>query len=139
MMKRIRLEAVYPHDIEDVWEAVATSEGLAAWLMPNDFTPVKGREFSFKMESATGFDGTIACRVLECSPPRHLSFSWCAGDAASVVTITLTPLGKATTLTLEHEGFENESGVAMYEILKGGWTKKLLGGILAGYLAERAS
>lgn len=31
--------------IRKVWEAVATSAGIAVWFMPNNFEPVVGHEF----------------------------------------------------------------------------------------------
>ncbi|MBB5322950.1 uncharacterized protein YndB with AHSA1/START domain [Anoxybacillus tepidamans] len=33
----IRQTVVFRALIQKVWQAVATSEGLAAWFMPNDF------------------------------------------------------------------------------------------------------
>lgn len=38
----IHKQAVFHASIEKVWEAVATSEGIAAWFMPNDFRPEIG-------------------------------------------------------------------------------------------------
>ena len=31
--------------VEQVWEAVATSEGMAGWFMPNSFEPTVGANF----------------------------------------------------------------------------------------------
>ncbi|WP_369681851.1 SRPBCC domain-containing protein [Alicyclobacillus macrosporangiidus] len=39
----IRHTVILRAPIERVWKAVATSEGLAGWWMPNTFEPVAGR------------------------------------------------------------------------------------------------
>jgi len=55
--RRIEHEAVYPHARERVWRALVDPAELAAWLMPTDFAPDVGHEFSLQ----TGDDhiGTI--------------------------------------------------------------------------------
>jgi uncharacterized protein YndB with AHSA1/START domain len=44
-LQDIRQTMVYNAPIQKVWDAVATSEGLAAWFMPNDLQPIEGHEF----------------------------------------------------------------------------------------------
>jgi len=84
--------------IEKVWEAVSTSEGIAAWFMPNDFQPVKGHEFRLHTPY-----GVSSCKVTELDPPNRLTFTW---GANWVVTFELHERGNHTEFTLIHDGWE---------------------------------
>lgn len=66
----IRQTVVLNAPIQKVWNAVATSEGLAAWFMPNDFRPVVGHAFHLD----AGPYGKSPCKVMEVDPPHRLSF-----------------------------------------------------------------
>lgn len=59
--------ALHPPDasISRVWKALTTSEGLALWLMPNDFQPVVGAQFTFKAGPQGDWNGIVECRVTE--------------------------------------------------------------------------
>lgn len=46
MLPVIRETVLINAPIERVWSAVATSEGLTAWFVTNDFQPVVGHEFT---------------------------------------------------------------------------------------------
>jgi uncharacterized protein YndB with AHSA1/START domain len=85
--------------IRKVWDAVATSEGLAAWFMPNDFQPVEGHEFHLN----AGQFGMSPCKVTEVNPPHRLSFDW-GKDWA--ITFELTERDSQTELTLIHSGWD---------------------------------
>jgi uncharacterized protein YndB with AHSA1/START domain len=85
--------------IRKVWDAVATSEGLAAWFMPNDFQPVEGHEFHLN----AGQFGMSPCKVTEVNPPYRLSFDW-GKDWA--ITFELTERDSQTELTLIHSGWD---------------------------------
>ncbi|GAB7386272.1 SRPBCC domain-containing protein [Bacillaceae bacterium] len=93
----IRKTAVFNAPIEKVWEAVATSEGIAKWFMPNDFTPKAGHAFTLQSPF-----GPSPCKVLELEPPNRLSFSW--GDGWRV-TFELKELDGKTEFTLIHSGW----------------------------------
>jgi uncharacterized protein YndB with AHSA1/START domain len=84
--------------IQKVWQAVATSEGIAAWFMPNDFQPKLGHEFTLQTQF-----GPIACKVLDLDPPHVLSFSW--GDFGWRVSFALKDLKGKTEFTLIHAGW----------------------------------
>jgi uncharacterized protein YndB with AHSA1/START domain len=94
----IRKTAVFNAPIQKVWEAVATSEGIAAWFMPNDFEPKVGHEFTLQ----TPF-GPSPCKVLELDPPHHLSFSW--DTFGWRVSFELKELDGKTEFTLIHSGW----------------------------------
>ena len=98
----IRKTVVLDAPIEKVWKAVATSQGLAAWWMANDFEPVLGHEFVLH----TGQYGDSPCKVTEIDPPNHLRFKW--GKDWSLA-FELRDQGGKTELTLIHSGWDSES------------------------------
>ncbi|MEC2343820.1 MULTISPECIES: SRPBCC family protein [Paenibacillus] len=108
--------------ISRVWEAVATSEGIAAWFMPNSFQPVLGYEFVLH----AGPFGDSPCKVMELEPPHRLSFTW---GKDWTVTFELEEKGEQTEFTLIHGGWTadqvTEFGEA-HELVRGrmdqGWT-----------------
>jgi uncharacterized protein YndB with AHSA1/START domain len=120
--------------IAKVWNAVATSEGLAAWYMPNDFEPVEGQAFTLR-----GPFGPSACKVTAIDPPNRLTFSW---DEDWVVTFELRELDRATTeFTLIHSGWiagkilsgSGESHDVVHDRMNNGWESAVLPR-LAGYV-----
>lgn len=84
--------------IDKVWQAVASSEGLSHWLMPNDFQPRLGHEFTLKTQF-----GPVPCKVLEIDPPTRLSFTW--DDFGWQVTFELEELKGKTEFTVIHSGW----------------------------------
>lgn len=131
-MKGIRIERDYPHPVERVWEALATSRGLAAWLMPNDFEPRVGHRSVLRAKKQPGWRGFVECEVLELVPQRTLAWSW-KGDEKqipSTVRFTLTPIQGGTRLLLEHDGFHGFGGWMSRTMMSGGWRSKLLGKLL---------
>ncbi|MDQ0339689.1 uncharacterized protein YndB with AHSA1/START domain [Caldalkalibacillus uzonensis] len=84
--------------IDKVWQTVSTSEGIAAWFMPNDFVAEVGQTFTLQ----TPF-GPTPCKVLELEPPHLLSFAW--GESGWQVTFELQALGDKTQFTLTHSGW----------------------------------
>ncbi|UFJ42617.1 SRPBCC domain-containing protein [Brevibacillus humidisoli] len=95
----IRQTTVFNAPIEKVWAAVATSEGIAAWFMPNDFQPVLGHEFHLN----AGPYGKSPCKVTEIDPPNRLSFNW---DKDWTITFELKDLDGKTEFTLIHSGWD---------------------------------
>ncbi|CAH0119781.1 MULTISPECIES: SRPBCC domain-containing protein [unclassified Paenibacillus] len=88
--------------IEKVWEAVATSEGIAAWFMPNDFQPIDGYEFQLN----AGPYGMSPCKVTEIDPPNRLSFTW---GKDWTVTFELADMNGRTEFTLIHAGWDADT------------------------------
>ena len=131
MRTDIDLSASYPFPPERVWGALTSSEALATWLMPNDFAPVKGHQFTFRTKPAPGFDGTVHCEVLELDPPRRMVWSWAGGPLDTTVTFTLEPSGDGTHLRLQHEGFHGLAAQLVRRIMGNGWPR-----ILRRHLAE---
>jgi uncharacterized protein YndB with AHSA1/START domain len=128
----------YPYPAEQVWAALTSSEALAAWLMPNDFKPVPGHQFTFQTKPAPGFDGIVHCEVLEIDPPHRMAWSWAGGKIDTTVTFTLAPDGQhATRLRLRQVGFHGLSGQLTRRILAGGYPR-ILGQRLPAWLARAA-
>jgi uncharacterized protein YndB with AHSA1/START domain len=98
-LQDIRQTMVYNAPIQKVWDAVATSEGLAAWFMPNDLQPIEGHEFHL---NAAQF-GMSPCRVTVVDPPNKLSFNW---GKDWTLTFELKELGEQTEFTLIHSGWD---------------------------------
>jgi uncharacterized protein YndB with AHSA1/START domain len=97
-LPEIRHTVVFNAPIQKVWEAVATSEGMAKWFMPNDFQPKIGHEFHLQSPF-----GPSPCKVLELDPPNRLSFAW--DKFGWQVTIELKELDGKTQFTLIHSGW----------------------------------
>jgi len=112
--------------IEKVWKAISTSEGLAMWLMPNNFEPELGYEFTFRSKPKGNWDGIVHCEVKELNPPSRLGFTWCGNNLEQYVSFELIELDKnKTEFTLIHSGWSEEN-VALREVMYDGW----------GYLSE---
>jgi uncharacterized protein YndB with AHSA1/START domain len=127
MKADIDLTVSYPHPPTRVWDALTSSDALAAWFMPNDFKPVVGHRFTFRTRPrrAFGFDGIVRCEVLELDPPRRMVWSWHGGSLDTTVTFTLVPTGTGTTLRMRQLGFHGLGAQLTRRILAGGWPKIL--------------
>lgn len=133
MKADLTVEHVYHHPIERVWAALNSAEALASWLMPNDFQPVLGHEFTFRTDPAPGFDGVVHCRVLELTPPTRMVWSWRGGPIDTTVTFTLTPLGADTRFHVRQLGFTGLGGLFARLVLAGG-KRRMYGQALPAYL-----
>jgi len=124
----IRRHHLFNAPIAKVWEAVATSEGIAAWFMPNDFKPELGYEFHLN----AGPYGMSPCKVTELDPPNKLSFTW---GHTWTLTFELAERDGKTEFTLIHGGWAAEGQTefgephdVVRERMAGGWvglTEKL--------------
>jgi uncharacterized protein YndB with AHSA1/START domain len=114
----------YPQPPERVWRALVDPEELALWLMPNDFAPLVGRQFTMECEPF----GRIQAEVLEMEPERRLSCRWAGSFGDTVVTFELTPTATGTRLRLEHSGWSDENK-PFRDQFAGGWTGKLSDGL----------
>jgi uncharacterized protein YndB with AHSA1/START domain len=117
----IRKQMVFNAPIEKVWKAVATSEGIAAWFMPNTFQPILGHEFVLH----AGHFGDSPCKVTELDPPNRLAFNW--GKDWQVL-FELKDLGGKTEFTLIHSGWDadtvtefGEKHVVVRDRMDNGW------------------
>ena len=97
-----------PHPPEKVWRAITHPELVSRWLLPvTGLSREPGAAFTFQTQPMPGWDGTVACRMLEVEPGRMLRYSWVVGDMEldTVVTFTLAPTETGTRLQLVQAGF----------------------------------
>ncbi|MFC5450947.1 SRPBCC family protein [Paenibacillus aestuarii] len=120
-LQAIRQTVVLNAPIQKVWNTVATSEGIAAWFMPNNFKPELGYEFHLE----AGPFGQSPCKVTELAPPNRLAFAW--GKDWSL-TFELVEQDGKTEFTLIHDGWDidkvtefGQSHAEVRERMAGGW------------------
>ncbi|WP_026694232.1 SRPBCC family protein [Peribacillus kribbensis] len=97
--QEIRKTVVLHAPLEKVWKAAATSEGIAAWWMPNTFEPIVGHEFILH----AGQFGDSPCKVTEIIPESRVSFNW----------------GKDWQLTFELKGIDEQK--TEFTLIHSGW------------------
>ena len=116
----IRKVVIFNAPIAKVWKGVATSEGLAAWYMPNNFKPILGQEFYVD-------DGRFHanCKVTEINPEHRLGFTF--GKDWHIL-FELKDLGGKTEFTLIHSGWDankvtefGQSHTVIREVMERGW------------------
>lgn len=131
-MAAIEVDQFVGRPVQQVWQALTDPDLLARWLMPNDFKPVVGHQFTFRTEPVPqhGFDGIVHCQVLALDPPQLLRISWRGGTLDTTVTWRLVPEGTGTRFLITHDGFDDTDPAqqAAMKILGGGWR---------GHLARR--
>ncbi|MGM0920508.1 MAG: SRPBCC family protein [Bacillota bacterium] len=124
-LQDITQTVVYNAPIEKVWNAVSTSEGIAAWFMPNDFQPEVGHEFHLQSPF-----GPSPCKVIQLEPPHRLSFTW--DTDGWIVTFLLKEMEGKTEFTLIHGGWKqpdtilpkaNEKASVIRDRMNHGWIK----------------
>lgn len=103
-LEDIKQTAIFKAPIQKVWDAVSTSEGIAAWFMPNDFQPIVGHEFHVQSPF-----GPSPCEVTEINAPNRLSFTW--DTEGWVITFILKELGDQTEFTLIHGGWKTPDAI----------------------------
>lgn len=134
-MAAIEVDQFLPRPAGQVWQALTEPELLARWLMPNDFQPVVGHQFTFRTEPVPrhGFDGIVHCQVLAVDPPRLLRLAWHGGSIDTTVTWRLVPEGTGTRFLITHDGFDETDPVqrATMDILGGGWRGHLIRNLLS--------
>lgn len=129
----IVVEDVFAHSPALLWRTLTTPELMGRWLMtPEGFSPEVGTRFTYQTTPAGPWDGVIHCEVLEATPERRLSYSWCGGHEQNVgygsrlettVTWTLTPVNGGTRLQLVHAGFRPPENDTAYAKMSEGWRK----------------
>jgi uncharacterized protein YndB with AHSA1/START domain len=123
-LQDIKQTVVINAPIQKVWDQVSTSEGIAAWLMPNDFKPEVGYEFHIQSPF-----GPSPCKVTEFDPPNTLSFIW--DTDGWFLSFILKEVDGKTEFTLIHGGWKpadeivgkaGEKASVIRERMSHGWT-----------------
>ena len=139
--RTIRVDQFLAHPPARVWHALTDPDLLAAWLMPNDFRPVLGHQFTFRTHPRpdAGVDGIVHCQVLDLDPERLLRISWRGGRLDTTVTWTLIPEGRGTRLFLEHDGFDPDDPIqdSARRILGSGWRSGVLTALQAALAVDQ--
>ncbi len=104
--RTVRMERVYAHSPERVWNALTDPRALAQWMLPTTFKPLPGHRFRFTRPSAEGKRQSVHCQVVEVEVPHRLAYTWQAEEdrAPTLVTWTLEAVAEGTCLRLEHIG-----------------------------------
>ncbi len=142
MQKEIKNEWVYEQPANEVWGYLTQPELIALWLMPNDFKPVLGHEFQFRVKPMLnmGLDGIFDCKVLEIISFQKLVYSWKGGPGNGITTLdtvvewTLEKYGNGTKLFLKQSGFK-EDNLTIFTAMMNGWEqniKKMINYLSAG-------
>jgi hypothetical protein len=123
-MAAIEVDQFLAQPPEQVWHALTDPDLLVRWLMPNDFRPAVGHQFTFRTEPVPqhGFDGSASLRLRGAGPadfPRRSSRSFLAPSL-------LSPVRRRPALA--HDGFDDgDPGQRMtMGILGGGWRGHLI-------------
>jgi uncharacterized protein YndB with AHSA1/START domain len=128
--RSVVIERDMPHPPEKVWRALTQGPLIEEWLMQNDFQPVVGHKFNFRMAPMPHWNGVTDCEVLVVEPNRRLSYSWSAsGEEAArglktIVTWTLTPTKTGVLVRMEHSGFRPDED-ANYKGASYGWQRNI--------------
>jgi uncharacterized protein YndB with AHSA1/START domain len=138
----VHVDQFLAHPPDRVWQALTDPDLLARWLMPNDFAPVRGHQFTFTTQPRPDFDGIVHCAVLDIEAERLLRISWRGGTALdTTVTWRLVPEGRGTRLFLAHDGFDPDDPgqQAVRRIMGGGWRSRVLARLATCLAGEPAT
>jgi uncharacterized protein YndB with AHSA1/START domain len=75
---RFEIELVVPGSAEQVWHAIASAEGISAWMLPTELEPREGGAVTFHM----GPDASSRGRITHFEPARRVAYE---EDWASLV------------------------------------------------------
>ena len=117
--------------IEKVWQALTdpkmTEQYWFGYRLASDWKV--GSHYVVDKDGVPPFDKGI---VLECDPPRRLSYTFkhelfeeLRGEPATKVTFTIEPFEKVVKLTVTHEGFAD--GSKLLGAISNGWPAILSG------------
>lgn len=126
----VRLQRIYPHPIDRVWDAVTDSEDLKHWFPGRaDIDLTVGGRVVFSSDPNT--DDTFG-EVLTLDPPNSISFSWGANElrfALEAIGATETRLVLIDVLDGKPSAARNGAG---WTVCLGELTKRLDGIVSAG-------
>jgi len=120
-----------------VFEALATSEGIASWWGPDDLPvisakadPRVGGRFQVRFRTRDGLEHECAGEFLEIVRPERIVMSWQwtsggetrEGESTSRLELHLRAIDAGTELTLIHAALRDESSARSHER---GWSGAL--------------
>ncbi|MBI2738631.1 MAG: SRPBCC family protein [Rhodospirillales bacterium] len=126
----VTLTRLYDTSVDDLWDALTSSERLPRW-----FLPVEG---DLRLGGRYQLRGNAGGTITACTPPTHFAATWEFGGGTSWIDVKLAAERGKARLTLEHtaliEDHWNQFGPGAVGI---GWDLALIG--LGRYLATGAS
>ena len=133
MTANIKHQLFFPHPPESIWEYLTNAQLMELWLMKNDFQPIMGHEFQFRIKPVPSldFDGIVYCKVLEIVPFKKLSYSWKLGpgdgttNIDSIVRWELRSKDNGTELLLDHGDFVIMKHLGIVNSMREGWLKNM--------------
>jgi len=134
MIEDIGLTIDIDAPVERVWQ-VLHSEGLVEqWLGCLGYRAEIGHVFHMQPDAAKRAAGDVSgathCELLALEPPYLMTFSWYYPETPkTMVTLTLTPSGTGTRVSLRHDGWDqfDEADIkAVRDMLAGGWSSFVL-------------
>ena len=131
----LRFERLLDAPVATVWRWLVDPELRAKWFMAGPIDLRVGGSFGLTIAHDNLSDGDVPTperyakmqghgwseTITRVEPERVLAFEWDNGDNGEV-TITLTPEGERTRLSLVHSGIKDRSGAANFG---GGWGSHL--------------
>lgn len=151
MQRTIKLKQCFAYPPLLVWEAITDPKLLGKWFMQNDFKPVIGHEFTFRMAAQKGWDGITYCKVTELEPMHKIAYTYrgsasgektlaCAGihsdkadaigkgiftELDTVLKFTIETTCGGSCLTMEHSGYKGLKLIIVSFVMGMGWKKQL--------------
>lgn len=126
----VTLTRLYDTSVDDLWDALTSSERLPRWFLPVDGDLRLGGRYQLR--------GNAGGTITACTPPTHFAATWEFGGGTSWIDVKLAAERGKARLTLEHtaliEDHWNQFGPGAVGI---GWDLALIG--LGRYLATGAS
>jgi len=110
----IRFDRWYPQPTGEVWDAIATAEGLAHWLADARLDPMPGGVIELDFGDDDG--GSMRGAVARIQRPRVLQYSWSMADEPDAVVRWELPTldeGTALSLTLTLSGEAEDSALLL--------------------------
>ncbi len=110
----VRFERLLPGPVEQVWDFITGSEGIASWLFAEaTFEQVQGGRVDLKFgtpDPENGHQYNVRGTVSEIEIPRLVTYSWIetSTDLTSTVRFELSPRGGDVLLTVTHSSVSPE-------------------------------
>jgi uncharacterized protein YndB with AHSA1/START domain len=121
-MREIKVSREFDYSVDVLWVAITDPKAVEQWLMPNDFHPQLGHQFTMKTEPRPWFDGIVACCVISIDPPKQMLWEWIGGGQDTKVTFMREAVSaKRCRLTIIQRGFRGFRGFMISSILRLGW------------------
>jgi len=125
--RSVVIERTMPFPPDKIWRALTEGVLIKEWLLDNDFQPVVGHRFNFRVKPMPNWNGVIDSEVLVVEPNKKLSYSWNTLGLETVVVFTLVATSGGTLLRMEQSGF-GPGQDANYKGAQYGW-QKFIGGL----------